>query len=150
MAKANGASAGVKKGDKVKVDYTGKLEDGTVFDASEKHGNPLEFEAGSGKVIRGFDEGIMGMKAGDSKTIKIPPEQAYGMPNPKMVQQIPKSLVPGSEKAQAGMMMIVTTPDGMKLPARIAAVEAETLTLDLNHPLAGKTLVFDLKVVSIN
>jgi FKBP-type peptidyl-prolyl cis-trans isomerase 2 len=141
---------GVKKGDKVKVEYVGKLEDGTVFDDSKKHGMPLEFEAGAGKLIKGFDDAVMGMEVGKSKDIKLAPEQAYGMPNDKMVQKIPKELVPGSEKAKVDMMMVVTTPDGMKLPARIAEVSADTITLDLNHPLAGKTLLFSIKVVGIN
>ncbi|MCK5023654.1 MAG: FKBP-type peptidyl-prolyl cis-trans isomerase, partial [Candidatus Aenigmarchaeota archaeon] len=84
----------VKKGDKIKVDYEGKLEDGTVFDASEKHGKPLEFEAGAGNVVKGFDNAVLGMKKGEEKTVTLKPSEAYGDPNPKLVQEVPRKQLP--------------------------------------------------------
>lgn len=139
----------VKKGDKVKVEYTGTLEDGTVFDASEKHGAPLEFEVGSGMVIKGFDEALVGMEKGEEKEVTIKPEQAYGDPNPEMVKKIPREQLPKDQEPKAGMMLIMSLPNGQQLPAKITEVSDKEVTLDLNHPLAGKTLKFKLKVVEI-
>ena len=140
----------IKKGDKIKVDYEGKLEDGTVFDASEKHGKPLEFEAGAGMVIKGFDEAVMGMEKGDEKEVKIPSDQAYGQPNPEAVKKIPKDKVPSDQEVKAGMMMMVGLANGQQMPAKIMAVDDKEITIDLNHPLAGKDLTFKIKVVEIS
>ena len=84
----------IKKGDKVKIEYTGTLDDGTVFDSSEKHGKPLEFEVGSGQVIKGFDNAVIGMKKGQEKEFKLKPEEAYGEPNPNLIRKIPKEQIP--------------------------------------------------------
>ena len=91
----------VKKGDKVKVDYTGTLEDGTVFDSSEKHGQPLEFEVGAGQVIPGFENGIIGMEKGNEKDIEIKPADAYGEINPEMVKELPKDQFPQDKEIKA-------------------------------------------------
>ncbi|MCK5373322.1 MAG: FKBP-type peptidyl-prolyl cis-trans isomerase, partial [Candidatus Aenigmarchaeota archaeon] len=84
----------VKKGDKVKVEYTGTLEDGTVFDSSEKHGEPLEFEVGAGQMIKGFDDAVVDMEKGDEKEITLKPADAYGDPNPQLIQKVPKDKLP--------------------------------------------------------
>ena len=139
----------VKKGDKVKVDYTGTLEDGTVFDSSEKHG-PIEFEAGSGKVIKGFDDAVIGMKKGEEKEIKLKPSEAYGDPNPQLVKEIPRDKLPQDKEPKPGMMLLMTMGEGKQFPARITEVGKETVKIDLNHPLAGKTLIFKIKVVAIS
>ncbi|MBW2963637.1 peptidylprolyl isomerase [Candidatus Woesearchaeota archaeon] len=140
----------VKKGDKVKVEYEGKLDDGTVFDSSEKHNKPLEFEAGSGKVIKGFDEAVIGMEKGQEKEIKIPAEEAYGQPNPQLIKKFPRDKLPKEPEPKPGMMLAVGTPDGQQLPAMIKEVNENEVTIDLNHPLAGKNLNFKVKVVEIN
>ena len=140
----------VKQGDKVKVEYTGTFEDGTVFDSSEKHGEPLEFESGAKQVIKGFDDAIMGMDVNEEKEVTIQPEDAYGHPNPALVQEVPKEQIPIKEELKAGMVLGVTLPTGEQIPAKIAEVNEKTVKMDLNHPLAGKVLKFKFKVVSIN
>ncbi len=139
----------VKKGDKVKVEYKGTFEDGTVFDSSEAHGKPLEFEAGSGMVIKGFDNAIIGMEKGDEKDVTIPPADAYGQPKEEMIKEIPLDRLPKEQEIKAGMMLLMGTPDGQQMPVRVAEVGKEMAKLDLNHPLAGKTLKFNLKLVEI-
>ena len=136
----------IKKGDKVKVDYIGKLEDGTIFDNSNDH--PLEFEAGSGQLIKGFDDAVLGMDTEQEKTIKIQPHDAYGEKQPHLVQKVPRSALPPGEPKE-GMMLLLKSPEGQQFPARITAVSATEVTLDLNHPLAGKTLVFTIRVLNV-
>jgi len=135
----------IKKGDKIKVHYTGTLDDGTVFDSSEKR-EPLEFEVGSGHVISGFDEAVIGMKKDEEKEIDIAPENAYGKPNNQLVKKIPRDQLPKEKEPKPGMMIGVKLPDGQEIPAKIAAVDDKEITLDLNHPLAGKTLHFKIKI----
>ena len=140
----------VKKGDKVKVEYTGTFDDGTVFDASEKHGKPLEVEAGAGQVIPGFDNALIGMEKDEEKEIKLKPEEAYGEPNEKMIQKAPREQFPKDKEIKPGMMLAVGLPNGTQIPAKITEVTDKEVTIDLNHPLAGKTLNFKIKVVAIN
>jgi FKBP-type peptidyl-prolyl cis-trans isomerase 2 len=139
----------IKTGDKIKVDYTGSLEDGTVFDTSEGK-QPLEFEVGSGQIIKGFDEAVVGMEVGQEKEINLKSEQAYGEPNPQLVQKIPKEQIPKppeGQEIQPGMTLAVALPNGQKMPAKITEVSDSEVTLDLNHPLAGKNLKFKIKIV---
>jgi len=143
-------SEGVKAGDNVKVDYTGSFDDGTIFDSSEKHKQPLCFQAGAKQVIPGFDNAVIGMKLNEEKTIKIQPADAYGMPRPELVQKIPKEHLPKDQEPQKGMMLMIGLPNGHQVPARITEVTDKDVTIDLNHPLAGKVLNFKLKVVGIN
>lgn len=140
----------VKKGDKVKIEYTGTLDDGTVFDSSEKHGKPLEFEVGSGKVLKGFEDALTGMKKGEEKDIELKPEEAYGNQNPNLLKKVPKEQFPKDKELKPGMLLIIGTPDGRNFPAKIISVDDKEITLDLNHPLAGKTLHFKIKVVEIS
>ncbi|MHA1362598.1 MAG: FKBP-type peptidyl-prolyl cis-trans isomerase [Candidatus Freyarchaeota archaeon] len=137
----------VKKGDRVKVEYIGMFDDGTVFDSSEGK-SPLEFEAGSGQIIKGFDEAVIGMEKGEEKEFKIEPKNAYGERNPELVRKIPRDQLP--PEAQAGMLLMLRTPDGMQIPAEITEVTDEEVTIDLNHPLAGKNLNFKIKIVDIS
>jgi len=138
----------VKKGDKIKVDYTGTLEDGTVFDTSEgKH--PLEFEVGEGKLIKGFDEAVIGMEKDEEKEVTLKPEEAYGPHNPESIKKIPRANLPADQDPQPGMMLMLKTPDGRQFPAKIVEADDKEVTIDLNHPLAGKTLKFKIKVVEI-
>jgi len=140
----------VKNGDKIKVEYTGTLDDGTVFDSSENHGKPLEFEVGSGKIIKGFDKAVVGMKKGGEKEIKLKPEEAYGNPNPQLVKKVPREQLPKDKEIKPGMIMLVGLPNGAQIPARITEVTEKEVTIDMNHPLAGKTLNFKIKVVDIS
>jgi len=137
----------VKKGDKIKVEYTGKLEDGTVFDASEKHGQPLEFETGAGQVIKGFDDAVIGMKQGEEKEVNIPSAEAYGEPKPELLKKIPRDQLPKDQDPKVGMVLVMKTPDGQQIPTKIAEVSDTDVTLDLNHPLAGKNLIFNIKII---
>jgi len=142
----------VKKGDKVKVEYEGKLESGEVFDSSNhgEHSHPLEFEVGAGKVIKGFDEAVEGMEKGEEKEVTIEPENAYGEPNPQLTQKVPRDKLPKEPEPKSGMMLVLATADGRQAPARITKVNKNEVTIDLNHPLAGKKLIFKIKVVEIN
>ncbi|GJL77525.1 MAG: peptidyl-prolyl cis-trans isomerase [Nitrospinaceae bacterium] len=149
QALADGNSA-VKKGDKVTLEYKGTLDDGTVFDSSEKHKTPLEFEVGSGKVIPGFDQAVMGMKKGEEKKFTLQPSEAYGDRNPQLTQIVPREQLPKGHEPKAGMMLAVGTPDGRQIPATITEVTADNVTLDMNHPLAGKALTFNIKLVKIS
>ena len=137
----------VKKGDKIKVDYTGSFEGGEVFDASERHGAPLEFEAGAGMVVPGFDAAVIGMDVGEEKEVTLKPEEAYGEPHPNAIQKVPKDKFPA--EAKVGMMIGVPLPNGQKIPAKITEIDDKEVTLDLNHPMAGKTLVFKIKIVGV-
>lgn len=139
----------VKKGDKVKVDYTGTFDDGTVFDSSEKHGNPLEFEVGAGKVIKGFDNAMEGMETGEEKDVKLQPADAYGDHDPQMFKKVPKDQLPKEQEVKVGMVLGVTLPNGAQIPAKITEIDDASATLDLNHPMAGKVLNFKLKLVEI-
>lgn len=140
----------IQKGDHIQVQYTGTLEDGTVFDSSEKHGGePLAFEVGSGQIIKGFDEGVMGMETGQEKTLEIKPAEAYGDVNPELVRKVPKEHIPDIDKVKTGMVLVFGTPDGQQFPARIVEMGDTEVTVDLNHPLAGKTLTFKIKIVAV-
>jgi len=141
----------VKKGDKIKVDYTGKLDDGTVFDSSTHgdHSHPLEFVAGEGKVIKGFDDAVMGMEKGEEKEFKIDKKDAYGEHNPEAIKNIPKSALPPGQEPKPGMMLAMATPDGQQIPVKIKDVTETEIVLDANHPLAGKDLTFNIKIVDI-
>jgi len=136
----------VKKGDKVTIDYTGSLKDGTVFDSSKNHNTPLTFVVGSGQVIKGFDEAVLGMKVGDEKKFTLSPAEAYGEPNPQMFQEVPRKNLPPDQEPKIGMILVVGSPSGQKMQATISEVKEATITLDLNHRLAGKTLTFDIKL----
>ena len=139
----------VKKGDKVKVEYTGTFEDGTVFDSTEKHKAPLEFEAGAGMVIKGFDEAVMGMSNGQEKEFTVEPKNGYGDHNPAMLKRLSKDKVPEGNDLKEGMLIALQAPDGTQIPGRIAEVTDKEIALDLNHPLAGKKLKFKIKLVGI-
>ncbi|MBU0614616.1 MAG: peptidylprolyl isomerase [Nanoarchaeota archaeon] len=141
----------VKKGDKLKVDYTGKLDDGTVFDTSTHgdHSHPLEFEAGSGQVIKGFDDAVMGMEKDEEKEFKIECKNAYGEHNASLIQKVPKDKFPKGQEPKAGMHLMLQSPEGQQIPAKITEVTDKEVTIDLNHPLAGKNLNFKIKIVDI-
>jgi peptidylprolyl isomerase len=142
---------GVKKGDIVTVEYEGRFETGEVFDSTNHgdHSHPLTFTAGNSEVVKGFDQAIIGMKKGEEKEIKITPEEAYGRPNPKLVQKLPREKLPKDQEPKAGLILMLRSQSGYQIPARITAVDKKEITIDLNHPLAGKTLIFKIKLTEI-
>ena len=139
----------VKSGDTVKVDYTGKLTDGTVFDSSVGK-TPLEFTVGTGAVIEGFDAAVLGMKVGETKTVTIPPDKAYGERSADMIvtvnrSQLPQDIVP----VVGGQLQVMAQGSSGGQTVVITEVTDTTITVDANPPLAGKTLVFEIKMVEI-
>ena len=142
----------VEKGNFVKVDYIGKFDDGEVFDSS-KHGNhshPLEFQVGSGQVIKGFDNAVMGMKVGETKNFSIGSKEAYGEYREEMKKEIPRNALPKEQEPRVGMILVMQTPQGQQFPAKIVHVGENTVTVDLNHPLAGKKLNFEIAIAGIS
>lgn len=137
-----------KSGDKVRIHYTGTLSDGTQFDSSEGR-DPLEFQLGSGQVIKGFDDGVTGMTVGEKKTVNIPCEDAYGPENDAMKQDVPREQIPAEIPLEVGLMLQMQGPDGQVLPVKVVNITDEAVTLDANHELAGKDLTFALELVSI-
>ncbi|MGB5333473.1 MAG: peptidylprolyl isomerase [Woeseiaceae bacterium] len=137
-----------KSGDTVRIHYTGTLDDGTQFDSSAGR-DPLEFALGGGQVIPGFDKAVDGMAVGDSKTVTVPPEDAYGERHDQLVQQVPKSALPEDMEPAVGMHLQSQSPDGQVMNLVVVEVEEETLTLDANHPLSGQALTFAIELVEI-
>ncbi|MCW7754998.1 peptidylprolyl isomerase [Desulfobotulus sp. H1] len=138
-----------EKGDQVQVHYTGTFPEGEVFDSSAGK-EPLRFELGGGQMIPGFDAAVHGMAVGEKKTITLPPEEAYGPSNPELVAVYEKSLFPEGMELEEGMLLESRMEDGTVIPIRIAAIDGENVTVDANFPMAGKTLVFNLELVSIS
>jgi len=138
----------VKNGDTVRVHYEGRLTDGTSFDSSEGR-EPLEFEVGSGMVIKGFDEGVLGMKVGDKKTLNIPAEEAYGDVNPELMYEFPREHLPKDMEFEVGMGLNMTNETGEVIQVVVTELREDSIILDRNHPLAGESLVFDIELVEI-
>lgn len=137
-----------KDGDAVTVHYTGKLEDGTVFDSSVER-EPLEFCIGKGEVIPGFEQGAIGMAVGESKSVTIPPDKAYGAPREDLVITAERNQIPENIKPEVGLQLQMQDDSGNDINVTITKLDDEKVTLDANHPLAGKTLVFDIELVKI-
>lgn len=138
----------VEEGNTVKVHYTGKLKDGQVFDTSEER-EPIEFEIGAGQMIPGFEKAVVGMEKDESKTVEIESDEAYGDVNDELFLEVPKSELPDNIDPEVGMQLQVQQQEGQQIPVQITEVKDSSITLDANHPLAGKDLVFDIKVVDI-
>lgn len=137
-----------KYGDTVTVHYTGRLENGEVF-ADSKDGEPLEFTLGSGEVIPGLESGIIGMKAGETKTISVPPEEAYGPRHEELVIDVKKSEFPENLTLAIGQQLQIRQSDGDPLRVTVADIDEDTITLDANHPLADCTLTFTILLVAV-
>jgi len=137
-----------KKGDSVKINYKGTLEDGTVFDSSEGH-DPLGFKIGKGEVIVGFEEAVTGMSIGEKKNVNIPADKAYGQAQKEMIIQAPINQVPADLNPEIGQKLEIGGPNGELMAVRVVELTDEYITLDANPPLAGKDLTFDIELVAI-
>lgn len=138
-----------KEGDTVRVHYRGKLQDGTEFDSSFER-DPLEFTIGQGQLIPGFEEAVVGMEPGETKASHIPHDKAYGERRDDMVLEVAKEQIPENIEVEIGQQLQIQQPDGQAVPVTVADVSDETVTLDANHPLAGKDLMFELELVEID
>lgn len=137
-----------KLGDTVHVHYTGTLQDGTVFDSSEGR-TPLSFSLGDGGIIPGFEKAVLGMEPGQSKTVDISADDAYGARIDALVIEVPRTQFPPDISPQVGQSLLVGQPDGSEMPVVITHVSLESVRLDANHPLAGETLTFAIELVAI-
>ena len=138
----------VVEGKFVSVEYTGTLENGEVFDTSEGR-QPLEIKVGSGQLIEGFEKALMGMALNEKKVFSLNPDEAYGERDEELSRDFDRKEVPAELNPEVGMTVGLTAPDGRQVPAQIVAVDDEKVTIDMNHPMAGKTLTFDIEVVGI-
>lgn len=134
-------------GKKVKVHYTGTLDDGTKFDSSIDRGEPLEFVCMAGQMIPGFDKAVESMNVGDTITVHLEPSEAYGERSEDAIQTIPLANIPGAEDLPVGETVFLQGPNGQPFPAKVAAMDDATVTFDMNHELAGKPLNFEIELL---
>ena len=141
----------IQNGSKVTLEYEGRLEDGQIFDTSQHgdHHHPLSFTVGEKKVIPGFEQGVLGLEVGQEKEIILEPKDAYGERNEMMVQKVPRDKLPAEIKPEKGMVLALNSPDGRQIPVPVTDVSDTDVTLDMNHPLAGKKLIFKVKIVDV-
>jgi peptidylprolyl isomerase len=140
--------AQARHGDTVKVHYTGRLDDGSVFDSSRGR-DPLSFKVGTGQVIQGFDELVLGMSPGQTRTERIPPSQGYGEHREELMLEVDVNNIPDDMNPEVGNVLELGHPSGMTLRAMIIEITDEMMTLDANHPLAGKSLTFEVELLEI-
>ena len=140
--------AQVKDGDSVTVHYTGKLDDGEVFDSSRER-DPFKFKVGAGQVIPGFDNGVVGMEVGQTKTVEIPPDDGYGQQRTELFVKVHRADFPEDIAPEIGQQLQMKRPDGTPVNVTVSEVSEEDVTLDANHPLAGKTLTFEIELMEI-
>jgi FKBP-type peptidyl-prolyl cis-trans isomerase 2 len=138
----------IKNGDTVKVHYTGTLDNGEVFDSSIQR-DPLQFTLGQGQLIPGFEKAVIGLGVGDVTTANIPSAEAYGEHNPQMEVTVEKAQLPEGMEPEIGMQLQLNQPDGQPIPCVITKIEGEMVTIDANHPLAGKDITFNIEIVEI-
>lgn len=138
-----------KLGDNVRVHYTGKLDDGSVFDSSEGR-DPLTFTVGSGQVISGFETAVSGMEIGERKEVRIPADEAYGERREDLVLEVEREQIPDEIEVEVGTQLALQQPSGQAVPVTVTALDTDKVTLDANHPLAGQALTFELELVAID
>lgn len=143
------ANSTAKLDDTVKVNYIGKLEDGKIFDESKLHGKPLEFKIGGKKLLPEFEDAIIGMKVGEKKEVNIKAENAYGEHKKELIQQVPRAQLPADLKPKVGQKLHAKSENGNVVIATIVNVKDDEITIDINHPLASKDLIFELELVEI-
>ncbi len=137
------------EGKKVKIHYTGSFDDGEVFDTSRLSGEPLEFECGSGMVIKGFDDAVRDMEVGEKKHIHLEPAEAYGEVDEKLIQTVPVDRVPNAQDLPVGESVYMQGPNGQPFPVKVVSMDDKNVVFDMNHPMAGKPLNFELELVEI-
>jgi peptidylprolyl isomerase len=133
----------------VSVHYTGTLANGEQFDSSDGR-PPLEFKTGAGQMIKGFEAAVMGMSLNEKKVFTLSPEDAYGERDESRIHEFPRVEIPAEITPEVGQTLALTSPEGHHIPARVAAVDDEKVTFDLNHPLAGQSLTFEVEVVGVS
>ena len=138
----------VQNGDTVVVHYTGKRADSTIFDSSRDR-EPLTFTLGKGELIPGFEQAVLGMETGDSRTTTIPAEQAYGQYEPNLMTEVARDQLPSDLEIEVGQSLQLQHPDGMTIPVAVTEITETSVTLDANHPLAGQDLTFEIELVAI-
>ena len=138
-----------KAGDTVQVHYTGKLDDGSVFDSSAGR-DPLVFTVGAGQVIPGFEQAVEGMAVGQTKTVTIPSAEAYGERVAEAVLQVPREQLPPDLEPEVGQQLVMQSRDGRQIPIVVVEVTEDSITIDANHPLAGRDLTFEIELVSVH
>ncbi len=131
------------------VHYKGTLADGDVFDSSLERGTPLEVAMGKGQMIKGFEQELLGMTVNEKKTFILPPEEAYGVRDDSLERSFKREEIPPEFNPEVGQMVGLRSPEGREIPAKIVTVDDEQITVDLNHPLAGESLTFEIEVVGI-
>lgn len=141
-------NARATKGDVVTIHYTGRLQDGTVFDTS-KGKDPLKFKIGEGRIISGIEDAVEGMKPGESRTAELGVADAYGPRRPDLLLNVSRSELPDGMSPSVGDDLAMRTPNGETVPVRVTEVGEESVVLDANHPLAGENLVFEIDLVEI-
>ncbi len=134
--------------DTIRVHYTGRLNTGEIFDSSLDR-EPLEFTIGSGQLIAGFDEGVIGMSLAEKRTITIPHHLAYGPVHEQLIQEVSRTQLPSDMDLFVGQVLVATGPDGDEMQLLVRDVQVETITVDGNHPLAGQELIFDIELIEI-
>ncbi len=139
----------VEKGNKIKVHYTGTLNDGNKFDSSHDRGQTLDFEVGTGQMIKGFDEGVIGMEVGETKDLHLKPEDAYGLRKEEAQTEVPKESLPSDFNPKIGETVQGQTIDGRPILAKVKELQEDKVILDLNHPLAGEELNFNIELIEI-
>lgn len=136
-------------GKRVRTHYVGTFDDGTVFDSSVERGEPLEFVCMAGQMIPGFDKAVESMEVGETKNVHIPAADAYGEYNEELVQKVPVGNIPGADELPVGQTVYLQGPGGQPFPAKVAAMDDEYVTFDMNHEMAGKDLNFEITLVEI-
>ena len=139
----------IKKGDKVKIEYVGTLDDGSIFDSTAIHGRPLEFTVGEGGLLAGVESAVLGMQRGEEKTVVVTPTEGYGEYHPDLVKELPRACFPTDRDLEEGSVYKMTLHNGHQYTVRITKILNDMVTIDLNPPLAGKTLHFKIKIINI-
>lgn len=137
------------EGKKVKVHYRGTLNDGTEFDSSYSRGETLDFTCMGGQMIPGFDKAVVNMQPGEKVTVTIPPEEAYGEREDHKVAKLTFEMLPGAENLEVGQQIALAAANGMPMPCKVVDKDDESVTIDMNHPLAGETLTFEIELVDV-
>jgi len=138
----------IKNGDVVRIHYTGKFTDGTPFDSSDGR-EPLEFKMGAGQIIPGLERSIEGMDVGDKETVTVPAADAYGPRDDAQVQAIPRTAIPDGVDVDVGSRLQANTADGRTVNLTVVDLDDSSVTVDANHPLAGRDLVFDIEIIDV-